>query len=184
VQVGVPNPQQPSAPHDDDDKDDHEELPVQRNTFVGFKALLGPSFPLGRTDVPASWFIGLDGRFRMKLSETRRAELGLEWKHYFQGCCGHRDLVGIPLAYEMELGRHFELELLFALTYNWFGFSSPAFRNTTVTAWGLQGHVGLSVAIFKNLAVGFSPLALDGVANEAIGVIVSYEVPIWLTVAF
>jgi hypothetical protein len=168
----------------EEDKEDHSDLPVQRDTFVGLKFLVGPSFPLARTDVPASMFIGLDGRLRMKLSETSRAELGLQWKHYFQGCCGARNLIGLPVAYELEVGRHLEFEMLFALTYNWFSFSSAAFRNTTVTAWGLYGHLGASFAIFKNLAVGFSPLALDGVANEAIGTIVSYEIPFWLTGAF
>jgi prolipoprotein diacylglyceryltransferase len=178
----APQAPQPRAPDVDTQHDD--DLPVQRDTGIGVKALLGPSLPIARTDVPASLFIGLDGRFRLKLSDTRRAELGLEYKHYFQGCCGSRDLIGLPIAYEMEVSKHIEIEMLFALTYNWFSFNSPVFRNTTVTAWGMHGHLGASVAVFKNVAAGFSPLALDAVAADSIGVIVSYEVPFWVTVAF
>ncbi len=181
----APDPNAPQPRIGGPDLDGHDDdLPVQRDTIVGAKLLIGPSFPLARTDVPASVFIGLDGRFRLKLSDTRRAEVGLEYKHYFQGCCGSRDLIGLPVAYELEVSKHIEIELLFALTYNWFSFSSPAFRNTTVTAWGVHGHLGATFALWKNVAAGFSPLALDGVSADAIGVIVSYEVPFWVTVAF
>jgi hypothetical protein len=48
----------------------------------------------------------------------------------------------------------------------------------------MHGHLGATAALWKNVAAGFSPLALDAVAADSIGVIVSYEVPFWVTVSF
>ncbi|WP_437298607.1 prolipoprotein diacylglyceryl transferase [Sorangium sp. So ce426] len=133
-------------------------------------------FVPGRFTVKDGMSVDLDVLARLRLSETRRFEVGLELRSVSTTDVNQL-AVGAPLRLVMGVGSHVEMSVGITPGYHRIFFDSPYFES--VGAFGARFGWGIQLPITSHLFLGFSPLSFLVLASDDVDALVAYEPGLW-----
>ncbi|WP_437869842.1 prolipoprotein diacylglyceryl transferase [Sorangium sp. So ce363] len=133
-------------------------------------------FVPGRFTVKDGMSVDLDVLARLRLSETRRFEVGLELRTVSTTDVNQL-AVGAPLRLVMGVGSHVEMSVGITPGYHRIFFDSPYFES--VGAFGARFGWGIQLPITSHLFLGFSPLSFLVLASDDVDALVAYEPGLW-----
>ncbi|WP_437816497.1 prolipoprotein diacylglyceryl transferase [Sorangium sp. So ce1078] len=121
--------------------------------------------------------VDLDVLARLRLSETRRFEIGVELRSVSTTDV-NQVAVGVPLRLVMGVGSHVEMSLGITPGYHRIFFDSPYFES--VGAFGGRFAWGIQFPITPHLFVGLSPVNFLLLASADVDALVAYEPGLWV----
>ncbi|WP_437769544.1 prolipoprotein diacylglyceryl transferase family protein [Sorangium sp. So ce281] len=133
-------------------------------------------FVPGRFAVKDGTSVDLDVLARLRLSETRRFEVGVELRTVSTTDVNQL-AVGVPLRLVMGVGSHVEMSVGITPGYHRIFFDSPYFES--VGAFGARFGWGIQLPITSHLFLGFSPLSFLVLASDDVEALVAYEPGLW-----
>ncbi|CAN91712.1 Prolipoprotein diacylglyceryl transferase [Sorangium cellulosum So ce56] len=133
-------------------------------------------FVPGRFTVKDGMSVDLDVLARLRLSETRRFEVGVELRTVSTTDVNQL-AVGVPLRLVMGVGSHVEMSVGITPGYHRIFFDSPYFES--VGAFGARFGWGIQLPITSHLFLGFSPLSFLVLASDDVDALVAYEPGLW-----
>ncbi|WP_437992932.1 prolipoprotein diacylglyceryl transferase [Sorangium sp. So ce145] len=133
-------------------------------------------FVPGRFTVKDGMSVDLDVLARLRLSETRRFEVGAEFRTVSTTDVNQL-AVGVPLRLVMGVGSHVEMSVGITPGYHRIFFDSPYFES--VGAFGARFGWGIQLPITSHLFLGFSPLSFLVLASDDVDALVAYEPGLW-----
>jgi hypothetical protein len=149
--------------------------------FLDTRIVLAPSVVMARRDVPSGGAFEAQALYRVQTGANTRFGVGGEFRAVGNTVAAHYAL-GVPFQFVLEAGRRFDLHFTFALAHTWIKFASPFFASTS--AWGTRWEMGFNILLGQSAFLGFSPLCINVVSAEDIGVITTYEPRIWFGLSF
>jgi prolipoprotein diacylglyceryltransferase len=133
-------------------------------------------FVPGRFTVKDGMSVDLDVLARLRLSEARRFEVGVELRTVSTTDVNQL-AVGVPLRLVMGVGSHVEMSVGITPGYHRIFFDSPYFES--VGAFGARFGWGIQFPITSHLFLGFSPLSFLVLASDDVDALVAYEPGLW-----
>ncbi|WP_437907979.1 prolipoprotein diacylglyceryl transferase family protein [Sorangium sp. So ce327] len=133
-------------------------------------------FVPGRFAVKDGMSVDLDVLARLRLSEARRFEVGVELRTVSTTDVNQL-AVGVPLRLVMGVGSHVEMSVGITPGYHRIFFDSPYFES--VGAFGARFGWGIQFPITSHLFLGFSPLSFLVLASDDVDALVAYEPGLW-----
>ncbi|WP_437977122.1 prolipoprotein diacylglyceryl transferase family protein [Sorangium sp. So ce295] len=133
-------------------------------------------FVPGRFAVKDGMSVDLDVLARLRLSEARRFEVGVELRTVSTTDVNQL-AVGVPLRLVMGVGSHVEMSVGITPGYHRIFFDSPYFES--VGAFGARFGWGIQLPITSHLFLGFSPLSFLVLASDDVDALVAYEPGLW-----
>ncbi|XXX79526.1 prolipoprotein diacylglyceryl transferase family protein [Sorangium sp. So ce134] len=121
--------------------------------------------------------VDLDVLARLRLSETRRFEVGVEFRSVSTTDVD-QIAVGVPLRLVMGVGSHVEMSVGITPGYHRIFFDSPYFES--VGAFGGRFAWGIQFPITPHLFLGFSPVNFLLLGSSDVDVLVAYEPGLWV----
>ncbi|WP_441288247.1 prolipoprotein diacylglyceryl transferase [Sorangium sp. KYC3313] len=133
-------------------------------------------FVPGRFAVKDGTSVDLDVLARLRLSETRRFEVGVELRTVSTTDVNQL-AVGVPIRLVMGVGSHVEMSVGITPGYHRIFFDSPYFESAG--AFGARFGWGIQLPITSHLFLGFSPLSFLVLASDDVDALVAYEPGLW-----
>ncbi|KYF95339.1 hypothetical protein BE20_40780 [Sorangium cellulosum] len=121
--------------------------------------------------------VDLDVLARLRLSETRRFEIGVELRSVSTTDV-NQVAAGVPLRLVMGVGSHLEMSVGITPGYYRIFFDSPYFES--VGAFGGRFAWGIQLPITPHLFVGVSPVDFLLLASSDVDALVAYQPGLWV----
>ncbi|WP_437945865.1 prolipoprotein diacylglyceryl transferase family protein [Sorangium sp. So ce296] len=121
--------------------------------------------------------VDLDVLARLRLSETRRFEIGVELRSVSTTDVD-QVAAGVPLRLVMGVGSHLEMSVGITPGYHRIFFDSPYFES--VGAFGGRFAWGIQLPITPHLFVGVSPVNFLLLGSSDVDALVAYEPGLWV----
>ncbi|WP_437336917.1 prolipoprotein diacylglyceryl transferase [Sorangium sp. So ce394] len=121
--------------------------------------------------------VDLDVLARLRLSETRRFEIGVELRSVSTTDVD-QVAAGVPLRLVMGVGSHLEMSIGITPGYYRIFFDSPYFES--VGAFGGRFAWGIQLPITPHLFVGVSPVNFLLLGSSDVDALVAYEPGLWV----
>ncbi|WP_437572417.1 prolipoprotein diacylglyceryl transferase [Sorangium sp. So ce542] len=121
--------------------------------------------------------VDLDVLARLRLSETRRFEIGIELRSVSTADVD-QVAAGVPLRLVMGVGSHLEMSVGITPGYYRIFFDSPYFES--VGAFGGRFAWGIQLPITTHLFVGVSPVSFLLLGSSDVDALVAYEPGLWV----
>ncbi|AUX40649.1 uncharacterized protein SOCE26_020500 [Sorangium cellulosum] len=125
--------------------------------------------------------VDLDAVARLRVSDTRRFEIGVELRSLSTPDV-HQIAAGVPLRLMMPVGPHVEMSVGITPGYYRISFDSPYFES--VGAFGIRFAWGIQFPIGSHLFVGLSPASFLALGSNDVHALLAYEPGLWIGSGF
>ncbi|WP_437679251.1 prolipoprotein diacylglyceryl transferase [Sorangium sp. So ce131] len=125
--------------------------------------------------------LDLDAVARLRVSDTRRFEIGIELRSLSTPDV-HQIAAGVPLRLMMAVGPHVEMSVGITPGYYRISFDSPYFES--VGAFGVRFAWGIQLPIGSHLFVGLSPASFLALGSSDVHALLAYEPGLWIGSGF